>query len=95
MEYFKSIFISFIIVVLHIVYITGQNFPVFLGQNTPPVPSPQFGRPNPNVSPGYEFLNSRGTWNSPVPNIEPWARGEPQWFFPSTRQQWMGSCQRL
>lgn len=78
--------------------IIGQNMPLFIGQSTPPVP--QFGMTNPNIqflppnqNPTPQFMSPQGSPSRQ--HAEPWAPGEPVWFFPSNREQWMRSCQRL
>jgi hypothetical protein len=85
--------------VLHTI---AQNFPVFIGRNTPPVPQPvynvqgQFGNSNPVQPPiptnhGMPLGQQRGPIQQ---QSEPWAPGEPEWFFPGRPQQWLNSCQR-
>ena len=86
-----------------ILYTCAQNFPVFIGRNTPPIPQPvyniqgQFGNSNPAQ---LSMQNNRGMpvrqHRGPAQQQEEsWAPGEPEWFFPGRPQQWMNSCQRL
>ncbi|XP_045211366.1 uncharacterized protein LOC123562831 [Mercenaria mercenaria] len=97
MHFLVSFFVSFI----YILSASAQNFPVFIGRNTPPVPNSynvqgQFGNPNPvpssiSANRALSIVPQRGTVQQ---QSEPWAPGEPEWFFPSRPQQWLNSCQR-
>ncbi|KAL4240333.1 hypothetical protein ACF0H5_001124 [Mactra antiquata] len=61
-----------------------------------PMPFPgQLGGPTVPTIPARPSPPRNQPINQPTEQTEQWAPGEPEWFFPSSRREWMSSCQRL